>query len=289
MKKIIIYICFSISVGMLLISCNDSENFTGESVLDYTPVGLTLTTSQSTYTFNENEIEEDDPSTFRVTITATIDEPQHVDAVVSFTQTEGTTDEDDYSIGVIRIPAGATSAFTNLEINKTGDIEGTESFNLSAAVQSNFNLVGGFNLPVTIENDHINDVLEFSTNWSGEYMYNAGSAQVTLDFCEMDFDVLLFTSAGVFVQYLGATAGCTETGEMSGLPDGDYFLVINLYENPHSIFGATEPVPITITYSQVHFASGSFVNDSFNLSSPTGLSAVATITKSGYNYTLTPL
>ncbi|MDA9317086.1 hypothetical protein N9Q58_04140 [Polaribacter sp.] len=290
MKNILKTISF-LTIGALMISaCSDNENFTGNSSLEFTPVNVTLTTSQSSYSFDENAIDSDDPTTNSVTITANIDEPQHVDAVISFTQTEGTTDGDDYSIGVIRIPAGATSASTSLEINKTGDIEGTETFNLSAAIQSNFKLANAFNLPITIENDYINDVLEFSTTWAGEYSFNQGASQTTVNFCSIDFDVLLFTASGAFVQSLGATLSCNETGEISGLPDGDYYLVINLYSNVLSNYLQTETVPITISYNQDFFDSGSFVNNSFNLFSPSGLTnAVATITKSGYNYTVTPL
>jgi len=289
MKNIIKYICFSISIGLLLTSCEDSEEFTGASRINHSDVSVTLTSSQSTYTFNEADIDPDDPTTYSVNVTGSIAEPQSIDVIVSFKQTGGNADNHDYSVGEIRIPAGSTSGSTNIEVNKTGDIEGTETFTLQAVADGNSRLSSAYSVTTTI-NDWINDVLEFSTNWSGSYSYTStGGANVTLDFCKIDIDVYVFTSTGSYVGDLGATASCTETGSISGLPDGDYFLVLDVYDNPLSVFGATETVPVTISYSQEYFDSGSFTVNSINLGSPEGLTAVATISVSGYNYTITPL
>ena len=274
--------------GVMLTSCTD-EDHTGASGINYSSVAITLTSAQATYTINESLIDIDVPSTYTITITASIPETQQVDAYVTFEQTEGKADGNDYSVGELKIPAGATTASTKIEIHKTGDIEGIETFNLSAKTNGNFTLASSFNLPVTIIDDHINDVLEFSITWSGSYTFESFFGEVTADFCLIDLDVLLFNSAGSFVQYLGATGACTETGSISGLPDGEYYLVIEVYDNPFYITGESEPVPVTISYNQEYFASESFVSNSFDMGT-TGLVAVATITISdGYNYTVTPL
>jgi len=289
MKNIIKYIGFTLSIGLLLTSCEDNEEFTGESVLAWGDQPITVTSSASSYTFDEAAIDEDVPSTYSVTVTASIAEAQPVAALISFKQTGGNADGDDYSVGNITIPAGSTSASTNIELNYTGDVEGSESFTLEAMADGNFNLSSAYSVTVTIE-DKINDVLDLSTNWSGEYSYSAGSASVTLDFCEIDVDVLLFTGAGGFVGYLGATGACTEVGSLSGLPDGDYFIVLDLYDNPHEVFGATATVPITVTYNQDYIGtSGSFTYTGINLSSASDLYAAAIVSVSGYNYTITTL
>ena len=289
MKNIIKYIGFTLSIGLLLTACEDKEEFTGESVLAWGDQPITVTSSANSYTFDEAAIDEDVPSTYSVSVTASIAEAQPVSALISFKQTGGNADGDDYSVGNITIPAGATSGSTNIELNYTGDVEGSESFTLEAIADGNFNLSSAYSVTVTIE-DKINDVLDLSTNWSGEYSYSAGSAVVSLDFCEIDVDVLLYSTAGSFMGYLGATGACTEVGSLSGLPDGDYFIVLELYDNPHSEVGATEIVPITVTYDQDYIGtSGSFTYTGINLSSPSDLYAAATVSVSGYNYTVTAL
>jgi hypothetical protein len=289
MKNIIKYIGFTLSIGLLLTSCEDKEEFTGESVLAWGDQPITVTSSANSYTFDEAAMDEDVPSTYSVSVSASIAEAQPVSALITFKQTGGNADSDDYSVGNITIPAGATSGSTNIEVNYTGDVEGSESFTLEAIADGNFNLSSAFSVTVTIE-DKVNDVLDLSTNWSGEYSYSAGSAFVTLDFCEVDVDVLLFTSTGSFMGFLGATGACTEVGSLSGLSDGDYFIVLDLYDNPHAQFGATATVPITVTYNQDYIGtSGSFTYTGINLSSPSDLYAAAIVSVSGYNYTITAL
>ncbi|PQJ82571.1 hypothetical protein BTO16_08280 [Polaribacter glomeratus] len=278
------------SISILFTSCEDNDQFTGASSLKWSDVAVTLSSAQTSYTINESLIDEDNPSTYSIKITATIAQPQPINAVVSFKQASGNANSADYSVGEIVIAAGQTVGSTNVEVFKTGDIEGTETFNLQAMVDANFT-INSFNLPVTISNDFVNDVLEFSTTWAGEYTFDNGPASTTIDFCTIDFDVELYTTAGDFVQYLGATGACTETGSITGLPNGDYFVVLNLYDNPNTPFAETETVPVTVSYSQANFATaGSFTNTANNLSTPAGtLTAVATVTVNGYNYTVTPM
>jgi hypothetical protein len=289
MKNIIKYMCLSLSFGLLLTSCDDNEDYTGGSVLDYKASPITVTSSEASYTFNEANIDEDEPSTYTVTLSASIEETQPVDAYVTFSQTDGTADENDYSVGSIKIPAGATSGSTTVEVNYTGDIEGSESFTLMAKTIGNFTLASDFSVTINIE-DKINDILELSTNWSGEKTIDIiRGSTATLDFCDIDIDVLLYTDTGVLVQYLGATLDCPEKGSISGLADGDYYIVLQVYSNPLADFGSTDALPVTITYNQEHFISGSFVHNSLNLSSQGDLIAVASLKVSGYNYTVEPL
>ena len=71
----------------------------------------------------------------------------------------------------------------------------------------------------------MNDVLEFSTTWAGSKTVNLiGVDGAELDFCTIDIDVVLYDSAGDYVQYLGASSSCTETGSISDVPDGEYYV-----------------------------------------------------------------
>lgn len=284
MKNIIKYMCLSLSFGMLLTSCDDNE-YTGHSALEWSSSAITVTSSEASYTINEMDIDEDEPSTYSITLSASIPEAKSVDAYVTFSQTDGNADANDYSVGSIKIPAGSTTGSTAIEVNYTGDIEGSESFTLMANTDGNFTLASDFSVTINIE-DKVNDVLEFSTTWAGSKTVDLiGAPGTPLDFCAIDIDVLLFNSNG-FVQYLGATSSCNETGSTSGLPDGQYFVVLDVYENDLAAYGLTDTVPVTVSYNQEHFMSGSFINSEINLSSPTGLTTVAIVTKSGYDYTV---
>jgi hypothetical protein len=75
---------------------------------------------------------------------------------------------------------------------------------------------------------------------------------------------------------------------MSDVPDGEYYVALDVYENDLAAYGLTETVPVTITYNQENFISGTIINTEINMSSPTGLTVVAVVTKSGYDYTVVP-
>jgi hypothetical protein len=288
MKNLIKYMCLSLSFGMLLTSCDDNDEYTGGSVLEYNSQAITVTSSEASYTFNEADIDEDEPSTYTVTLSASIPEAASVDAFVTFSQTDGTSDGNDYSVGSIKIPAGSTTGSTAVEVNYTGDIEGSESFTLMANTNGNFTMASDFSVTINIE-DKVNDVLKFSTTWAGSKTVNLiGVAGAELDFCTIDIDVLLFDSSGAQIGYLGATSSCTEEGSMSDVPDGEYYVVLDVFENDLAVYELTDTVPVTITYNQENFISGSIINTEINMSSPTGLTTVAIVTKSGYNYTVVP-
>jgi len=288
MKKIFKPFSIFIVASLIFTSCEDENDNTNASLINYSPATVTLSSLSNT-AFDESAIDPDNESTYVVTINATLSSPQPVNAIIDLVQSGGTANSSDYKAGTITIPAGSLTASANVEILKTGDIEGSETLNITGESRANFT-VTPFTFSASIENDYINDVLEFSTTWSGSHTYTSIVGDITADFCLMDLDVLLYTSTGAFVQYLGGTEACTETGSISGLPDGDYYLVINVYDNPLSLTGLSEPIPVTISYSQEHFISESFVSNSFNMASPRGGVAVATITISdGYNYIVTPL
>lgn len=289
MKNIIKYICLTLSLGVFLTSCEDSENYTGDSVLKFTDVEVTLTTTQPSFAINESLIDEDVESTYTIVISASIPKAQAVDAIITFVQTSGVANANDYSVGKLKIAAGQTSGSANVEVYKTGDVEGVEDFNLEAVIADGNFKINGFNLPVTIENDYINGDLEFSTTWKKDFTFDFGYGTATVDACDMDFDVLVYSTTGVYMGNLGATGACTETGTLSGLPDGDYYIVVDLYKNDLTAYGDTTTVPVTVSYNQEYFGKGEFTSTAFNLGSAEGTQeAVAIVTVSGYNYTVTP-
>ena len=287
MNKIIKKITLLSFALILFQACEDDET-SNINIVPLDPINIAVTVNENDVIIKESEIGYSQD----YTITATIEKAQEVDLALILTQTAGSaTYGDDFSFDeeAIIISAGETTASAVVHIYKTGDIETTdETLSVGLKTADKNAKIGDFNFNATITDDYINDVLELSTTWSGETTMNMTSG-TTLDFCDIDIDVLLYTDTGVLVQYLGATGACTETGSISGLADGDYYIVLDVYENPLADFGLTDALPVTITYNQEHFISGSFVHNSLNLSSTSILTAAAILKVSGYNYTVTPL
>jgi hypothetical protein len=293
MKKLIKTLTVLTVLALFTTSCSEKEDYTGASNVDYSPATVTLS-SLSPNVFDESAIDTDNESTYQITIVATLDSPQPVDAVIDLAQVGGSAGASDFDInGGIRIKAGQTSASATVDILKTGDIEGEETLFIGATSKANFNLIP-FSHSVTITNDHINDVLDLTMDWAGSYSYTAGggSLDVTVDYCSADFDLLLYTAAGSYVQYILGTASCPEEDQLSGLADGSYFLVVDLYGNPFSVLNTGQPMPITLTVNQEHFpdTGTTIVHNGYTTDSSSGLQAVATLdVVGGYNYTITPL
>lgn len=290
MKNIFKTIGLFAVASLILTSCNEDENNTGHSMINFTPSAVQFTTAQSSYTFSENNIDSDDPTTNSIDVTISVSEPQPVDAVFEF-MVSGDVNNGDIETGRVSIPAGATSATSTILINQTGDLEGNENFTITAKSLGNF--TSDFNLPVTIEDDYINDALEISATWAGTYTYTPAGlpAEVTIDFCDMDFDTLLFTGAGGYIGYIAGTAACTETGSISGLADGTYMIAVDLYDNPFASLGTNQDTPITLSYSQEHFIDNTtFTFNGYNTNDAGGLKPVAIVeVKDGYKYTVTAL
>ena len=293
MKKLIKTLSVLAVLALITASCNKKDDHTGDSNIDYSKATVTLS-SVSPTEFNESTIDSDDPTTYQITIVATLDSPQPVDAVIDLAQVGGSAGASDFNIdGGIRIKAGQTSASATVDILKTGDIEGEETLYIGGTSKANFNITP-FSHSVTITNDHINNVLDITMDWAGSYTYDAvgGSAEVTIDYCAVDFDLILYTAAGVYVDYVLGTADCPEEDQLSGLADGSYFLVADLYSNPFSGLTTGQPMPITLIVSQEHFPDTGkvIVFNGYTTDSSSGLQAIATLdVVGGYNYTVTPL
>lgn len=276
----------TLSSFVFITSCNEDDH-TGDSIINYSKPTVTLSGMDAT--IDENSIDSDAPPT--INVTASISAPVQVDIHIPLVQTGGSANGDDFSAGTIVIVSGDTSASTDVTILKTGDVEGSETLEIGAADNiANANL-NPFTLNITINDDYINDVLDIELNWDGEVEYEDDNTTATYNFCAMDFDLLIFDATtgmdtGV---YDGATTACPESVGFTGLPDGDYILVVSLYENPYAALGLGESVPVTINYNQEFFdTNGSITINDYSTDSTSGDIPVAIVTKNGYNYTVTP-
>lgn len=276
--------------SVILTSCNEDDH-TGQSLIDYSPVTVSLSSTSAT-SFMESAIDPDDASTFTVTIDATIPEVQPINIMLDIVQTGGTADSNDIVINSFSIPAGQTSASGTVEILQTGDVEPDETFSLTVVSRENA-IVGAYEFNGEIVNDYINDVLEMELNWDGTVEFETEYSSGEYDFCAMDFDVLVYDAATFtdLGMYDAATGACPENIDFdSSTPDGDYLMVVDLYDNPYSTLGLSADVPVTLHYSQEYFGAdtnGSFTTV-FNTDDAGGTRATVIITKSGYTYTITP-
>ena len=285
MKKHILYI-FLISLAFT--SCDDNED-SSVAIKSYSPITIDISISENNVTVDESAI---DGLAVAYEVTATLPEVQTLDYVINFEQNGGTSDSDDFTTHNIISRAGDLSGTSDSEILKTGNIEGNETLSIKAVTfNETAQLSGDTEFKANIENDFVDDTLSFSTTWSGNYTFiYPGDTEVTLDFCAIDIDVMLYSATGEFISYVGASSKCTEEGSTpQGLPDGDYFLVVEVYENGLVAYELNEPVPVRISYTQSNSDSGTFTSNLFTLASPEGKESVATVTKSGYNFTVTSL
>ena len=288
MKNILKNIRLLVFTGILFTAC-DEDDFTGASQIEFTPATVTLSTLSPTV-FDESAIDEDDASTFEITIDATLAAAQPTEAIIDLIQVGGSASGSDFHAGTITIPAGSMSGSATVEILRTGDIEGDETLSIGGKARANFN-VAAFEHTVTIQNDYINDVLDLELSWDGEFSVETDFSSATYDFCGMDFDILIydavFNDTGI---YDAATGACPEhVGFGSGMADGDYYIVVDLWDNPYSGLAVGEAVPMALNFSQEFFeTSGSIPFTGYTTDATGGTFAVAIVTKSGNDYTVVP-
>ena len=288
MKKTIKNIALLLFTGIIFTAC-DNDDATGDSSIDYSSVEVTLSSTMNNTVIDESSIDPDDLPV--VTITATLAEPNPLSLRVPILiANSSTADAEDFIMAEFIIPALQTSATLEIEIAKNGYVEGNETLVLTGADAANMT-VTPFELTVSIENDFINDVLDLELAWDGEFVND----DVTLtSICAIDYDLILASDAGL-IGYIAGTAACPETGAISGLADGTYYLLADLYDNPLSGMGFTDVIPLTLNYSQEFFGSGTLTNSShtLNMAGATNQSVLATMAvvtvTDGYNYTLSPL
>lgn len=284
MKNILKNISLFIVAFAVLNSCDDSDDNTGESLIDYSPVAITVVASDNDVMIMEDALSDD--AVYGVT--ASIAAAVPVDLVIDLVQTGGNAGADDFELSTITIPAGSLSGMGSITVFPSGDIEGDESFSVGAVSRANGN-VNAFTFNADITDDYINDVLDLTLAWDG----SASSGDVTIEsFCDIDFDLLLFDGAFNYMGYLAGTSACPETAGLSGLPDGTYYLVSDLWENPFAGLGFTDSIPLSLSWSQDYFPDtvGTISSDAHTLADTSGTGGLIVVLDivNGYEFTLSP-
>jgi len=280
----------ALSVGVLATSCSEDDH-TGASLINYTSPNVSLTASENNVVIPESTIDPDDG--YVITVTASIAEPVFTDIHIPLVQTGGNAGSGDFTSGTIIILSGLTSASTDVTfwLNCENGDDGDKTLELGAADNiSNVNM-DDFTLNVNIMNDWINDVLALTFAWDGELTYDGTIGEVTISFCDVDLDFPLTDDMGNVLGYIAGSGDCPEEGELSGLADGTYYIIAEVYDNPFEAEGLTDVIPVTTSYSQCGFdTEGSFENSTFNAGTPSNDAFPIAIVEvsGGYNYTITP-
>ena len=87
-------------------SCESEDDNTRDSLINYSPATVTLSSSSPTM-FDESAIDADDASTYQIMVTATLAASQPVDAVIDLVQSGGSASSSDFEAHTITIPAAS--------------------------------------------------------------------------------------------------------------------------------------------------------------------------------------
>ncbi|MCX7550721.1 hypothetical protein [Xanthomarina sp. F2636L] len=301
----------ALSAGVLATSCSEDDH-TGASMINYSSPTVTLSTASTSVVVDESMIDPDDEGLgYEIEVTASIPEPVFADIHIPLVQVGGTAGSSDFSGGTIVITSGHTSATANVTIWRECEsgVEGEETLTISYGDNIANAKMAPFSMDITII-DWVNDALEISVGWEGTYTFtDQAGTEVEIDFCGLDIDTVLFDDMGNALGYISGTSDCTEVDVISGLADGTYYIVADVFENPFEDYYVNDdddivdvPIVLTTSYSQCGFpdTTGSFVTEGLtsNISNPVSdphlvgevAIAIATVeVTGGYNYVVTPL
>jgi|TARA_B100000767_G_C19738463_1_gene524991 hypothetical protein len=281
MKNKFIKISFSLLAVMLMFSCENDDNYTGDSTISATSPAVTVSLGfTNTQTLVEQEASYD--------FTVTLNEIQAVDVVVNLEQTGGTaTNGEDFTMpSTVTIPSGTLSASDVITILQDELPEDTETATILIGTGSEVNVSGVNSETVTFNIANLTDGdLVVGMTW-------AASGTVTNNFGE-DIDPyeladlrLLLTDSPYTTIIETANETGAETFVLAGdAPDGDYSFVADFFAAMTEI---NADVDITLSFDQVGAINGqthSFKNALNTTDSCIELNYVmATVTKSGDSY-----
>jgi len=277
----------------ILVGCENDDN-TGQSTVNFSVPTATYTISggSNMVTVDESSIDPADGDVY--VVTATIPEPVSFDTYIDLTKVGGTaTNGFDFETTRIKIDALSTSGTGKIIVYKTGDLEGDESFEIKSNTNSP-NVNGSETFTFNITNDYANDNLVLNLHWCDDYDFDLGPfGHLVGNFGEkIDIDGLIFDSSFNLVNnFSGATGSCPENLEFGGMPDGLYYVLIDVYDNPLSGIGLGEAIDLKASYSQEYFIESTPLLHSLHLTTDsTGqLGVMCTVEKTGHDFVVTAL
>jgi len=286
----------AIILTISLVSCDSKDDFTGDSKVDFKVPTATyaIVGNNLNMTVDESLIDPEADEVNTITgdyrygvylVEATLSEAVQFDTFIDITQTGGSASGSDFSTTRIKVPALQTVGYGKIMINQTGDEEGDETLAFTTNTNS-ANVNGSETFSFDITGDFLNPDFMFSVGWCGEYEYEViDDATITGNFEDaIDLDVYVFDSdfnnTGIGA---GATSGCPEEISFADLPNGIYYVAIDVYANNLSSFGIGESIDVEMLYGQEFFTATTPLIHNFNLNTDTasGLTPVAQVEKIG--------
>jgi hypothetical protein len=283
MKNKFIKTSFLFITLLLMFSCAENDDYTGDSVLSVSSPSLEVSLG-----FSESEtlVEAEESYDFTVSISET----QAVDVIVYLEQTEGTaTAGEDFSMpSSVTIKKGSLSASDVITIHEDEIIEDTETATIKIGVGNEANVSGvssktvNFNIANLTEGDL---VVGMSWEIATPTTDDTGAAIDAYDFA----DLRLSLTNVPYTQILQTADGAAdETYTLGGgAPDGEYYLVADIFDAMEDVI---RDLNITLTFNQVGIINNQTHTFSNGLSTEytcaNNYLIMAKVTKSGENYTL---
>ena len=283
-NKNILYLCL-LCLAIVVTSCN-KDDYTGDSTLQVSNPTATLD-----ITIPDSMVEADMSFPF----TITLDQAQVVDLHFTMSLGEGTATEGedfDYTHDIV-IPAYALSGSGSIDIHNDLTIEDAETFTVIFGATSTPNVnFAQVERTVTLQN-FVSPDLNMFFSWDGTAVVDGAE----VSFCDyVDLDVYVFDTDGNDLGiYDAATGACPEAMVFSGMTDGTYQLMTNLWSS--GIIPSDPAViiefPITGTFVRGGLFSQSITQSSENsFSTADGDSSedfrpLATVTIANGEYTIT--
>ena len=251
MKNTFIKLSLIFSVFALIVSCDDDNNYAGESTQQATAGNATITLAfDATQSFVEkNEV---------YTYTVTLSEPQIADVKIPITLVGGTATEHlDFDFDhEVKISRNTMSAEGTISVYADTDPEDTENFTLQ--IGNSEGIANASVSPQTVNftlDNFISDDLDMSFNWERDidYLGDAYSACVNIDLDIFVSDAAGFDIADPWATWNGtayaASGDCPEefTMVMADWGDGEYIIWHENWANGFAGLDTNTLVPITAT------------------------------------------
>lgn len=283
MKNKFIKISFYFLTLLLMFSCSENDDYTGDTVLTVSSPTLAVSLGfPNAQTLIEQEISYD--------FTVTISEIQAVDVVVYLEQTEGTaTVNEDFSMPQsVKIERGALSASGKITIHEDEIMEDTETVTIQIGAGNEANLSGVSGQTVSFEIANLTEGdLVVGMSWAASSLVtdNYGNEIAAYDLANLR---LLLADSPYTRIYDKANGTANETYILSeAAPDMTYSFIADIHAAMSEI---PVDLDITLTFDQVGVINGQTYSFSTALNTadfcPTVNYVMATVTKSGNSYSI---
>jgi hypothetical protein len=286
MKNIFLKLTFLAVFALVLASC-EKEDYTGYSTANFVkPSATYASASGSNIAVNETSIDPDNGSTY--TFSATLSSPSLVDTYIDLSKVGGTLTSDEFSSTDIYIPAQSLTGTGTVTIYRTSDAEPVETLQIKAnALGKSANVTGTSSVyTITLNSDY--HAVDVAMSWAEEFTFNnTGGGACTVNFKSVDIDFYIYDSdfndLGI---YDAASGSHPEHVEFSMLPNGDYYIIADIYDNPLVDYAINKTIHVVIDWEQENMGIGKVYYNGFNTNDAGGTEIVAVLTVNNGVYSL---